>query len=419
MITMDLHCPTQQPPPIICHTNPTGLQGPQEELSKGEEQLRTKKSGRIASQGNLASTQQMDYNPANADGQGARHEYPAIETPVKIEMCDTVLPLASLSWPQHCSWPAPPTSSTASTANEARTALNNLFTACHNLSWKETGKNAAQISQRGGPRNNKNNNKNKNTAPPAPATQGPYSERQQYRYCQIHAYNTSLGYPAINPTDVMDMANQTHNLIIQVTGKNQGINHHYSRGFCPGNFSTNLINIYVNTKRGPKYFLHSRHLPEYKPKFPTQTTEKYPRGIHMGSTKEEILQALGTIHNVILNFTTEGGYGHAACLRTHNHQWYLLDSENPGPINLDTTPTEQGWQKISGHTYILTEELPSEIELNRFDPYGDNYTDPYQTGTVPDTPPPCKQKRWSSKQVQSNPQKNTPRSHPTNTPLKW
>ncbi len=99
-------------------------------------------------------------------------------------------------------------------------------------------------------------------------------------------------------------------------------------------------------------YMHFKELPEYRPQSPQQTTEKYSRGIHLGSTKEEIMQALGETNNVILNFTTERGYGHAACLRTHNQQWYLLDSENSGPINLDKNPSELGWQKVAGHTYM-------------------------------------------------------------------
>jgi hypothetical protein len=58
-------------------------------------------------------------------------------------------------------------------------------------------------------------------------------EKQQYRYCQVHAYNASAGQRIINPTAVMEMANKIHNHIMQVTGKPQGINHHYSRGFLP------------------------------------------------------------------------------------------------------------------------------------------------------------------------------------------
>ncbi len=118
------------------------------------------------------------------------------------------------------------------------------------------------------------------------------------------------------------------------------------------------------------------------------------------------------IQNVILNFTTEGGYGHAACLRIHNQQWYLLDSEKPGPINLDTTPSEQGWQKVSGHTYILNEELPSELELNRFDPYGTNYTERLQTGTVPDTPPSLHK---SGMEIQESPIRS-PQAYPKISP---
>ena len=221
-----------------------------------------------------------------------------------------------------------------------------------------------------------------------------------------------MGYPVMDPVAVMDMANKTHNHIVQVTGNPQGINHHYNKGFCPGNFSTNLINIYINTMQGPKKFLHPRPLPEYRPQSPIQTAEKYPRGIHLGSTREEALQALGPLRNVILNFTTEGGYGHAACLRIHNQQWYLLDSERPGPINLDSIPSEQGWQKVSGHTYILTEEQPPELELNRFDPHGTNYTDRYQTGTVPDTPPPLQK---NNMEIQESPIQS-PQAYPTIPP---
>jgi hypothetical protein len=137
--------------------------------------------------------------------------------------------------------------------------------------------------------------------------------------------------------------------------------------------------------------LHQHVLPEYTPKKPRQSAEKYPRGIHMGSTKEEILQALEGTQNVILNYTTTRGYGHSACLKIHNQQWYMLDSENQGPINLDTAPSEEGWEKVSGHTYILSETRPTDQQLDRFNPYGTNYTNPFQTGTVPDSPPPTHQ----------------------------
>ena len=186
----------------------------------------------------------------------------------------------------------------------------------------------------------------------------------------------------------MGMANKTHNHVVQVTGKIQGISHHYSRGLCPENFFRDLINNYINTMAGPKMYMHYKELPEYRPQFPQQTAEKYPRGIHLGSTTEEIMQALGETNNVILNFTTERGYGHAACLKMHNQQWYLQDSENSGPINLDKIPSELGWQKVAGHTYILTAERPNEQVMDRFNPHGTNYTNPHQTGTIPDTPPP-------------------------------
>ncbi len=97
---------------------------------------------------------------------------------------------------------------------------------------------------------------------------------------------------------------------------------------------------------------------------------------------------MGNTQNVILNYTTSGGYGHSACLKIHNQQWYFLDSENPGPINLDITPSEEGWKKVPGHTYILSEARPTDQQLDRFIPHGTDYTNPFQKGTVLDSPPP-------------------------------
>ena len=57
-----------------------------------------------------------------------------------------------------------------------------------------------------------------------------------------------LGYQAINPTEVMEMANKVHKNIITATGKAHGINHHFNRGASPGNFSTEIIHHYTHNK---------------------------------------------------------------------------------------------------------------------------------------------------------------------------
>jgi hypothetical protein len=104
----------------------------------------------------------------------------------------------------------------------------------------------------------------------------------------------------------MEMANKVHKNIITATGKAHGINHHFNRGASPGNFSTEIIHHYTHNKndgREKKYMI-SFVIPPYSPMIPTRTREKYPRGIHLGSTKEQILTGLGDHTNVILNFTT-------------------------------------------------------------------------------------------------------------------
>jgi hypothetical protein len=209
------------------------------------------------------------------------------------------------------------------------------------------------------------------------ANSGPYMEKQKYRYCQAHAVNASLGYRAIDPDMVMAMAEKIHLDITTATGREQGIRHHFNTGISPGNFSTEIINHFMRTTiydrpdyDGPKQYMTSTTTPAYVPAQPTHTREHYIRGIHSGSTKEQIISGLGEHTNVILNFTTSSGYGHAACLKKHLQQWYLLDSENPAPINLDK---EQKWHTVCGHTYILSNTLPLPLQLDRFNPHGEEY----------------------------------------------
>ena len=66
------------------------------------------------------------------------------------------------------------------------------------------------------------------------------------------------------------------------------------------------------------------------------------------------------------------------CLKKFRRHWYLLDSENAGPLNLDQTPLSLGWYQVQGHTYTLTPTVPHR-QLSRLDPHRNEWG---QRGTV-------------------------------------
>ena len=180
--------------------------------------------------------------------------------------------------------------------------------------------------------------------PNQPPHSSPYLERQEARYCQVHAYNALLGHRAIHPVKVLQLAEQTHNHIVQVTGRPVGIRGlQYCGGNSPGNFTTEMLNYYISTTHAPHKFITPLNI------LPCRPQDKYPRGIRAGSTKDQIMQGLQDHKGAILYFTTPNGYEHAACLKEHNQRWYLLDSENPLPINLDDPPPPpQGVGRCTG-----------------------------------------------------------------------
>ena len=200
----------------------------------------------------------------------------------------------------------------------------------------------------------------------------PYMEQQAARYCQVHALNAYHGSKVYDPEAAMILAEHTHEHIISVHPTSNGIrNIHYNVDPTPGNFSTELINFYISQQAGPKKYLTSLPLRQYRAAFPSPQEEQYPRGIHKGSSKSQIIQILGTHTRVILHYT-KGTYGHAVCLKKYRRHWYMLDSENPGPINLDSTPLSQGWHQVQGHAYITTDEVPTR-QLARMDPHSNEW----------------------------------------------
>ena len=80
------------------------------------------------------------------------------------------------------------------------------------------------------------------------------------------------------------------------------------------------------------------------------------------------------------------GYGHAACLKKHGRHWYLLDSERGHPLNLDSTPPEEGWHQVSGHTYTLTSITPTR-QLARLDPTSDEWNQRIEIDWTAGSPP--------------------------------
>jgi hypothetical protein len=181
----------------------------------------------------------------------------------------------------------------------------------------------------------------------------------------------------------MHTADELHNQLIITTNNPRGIlDVHYNKGNSPGNFSIPLINYYLLKQQQPAHpgYMTPLLLPTYSPTYPRSSPENYPRGIHLGSTKEQIMQLLQNHTAILLHYTTRNTRGHAVCLKKHENTWYLLDSEVGSPINLDTTPGKQEWQLLCGHTYTMTPTLPRDQGL--FDPTGPQWTNTPTTITL-------------------------------------
>jgi hypothetical protein len=196
-------------------------------------------------------------------------------------------------------------------------------------------------------------------------------EQQVARYCQAHSINAYMGYKFLNPEDIMKTADKIHHNLTFTTGNPTGIlNIHYNKGNMPGNFSIPLLNYHLihQDTPNPGGYLTSLRLPSYIAANPTAGPEQYPTGIHLGSTKHQILQLLGSHTAVLIHYTTKGHTGHAVCIKKYQENWYLLDSEIGRPINLDDNTETTGWQHISGHTYILSPNIPTD--QGHFNPHG-------------------------------------------------
>ena len=145
-----------------------------------------------------------------------------------------------------------------------------------------------------------------------------------------------------------------------------------------GNFSTPILNHYLH-----HHTTHGYINP--------LTTPVQPGGIHiaLGTTRAQFLHLLPTNTTRILLHGNSKGYGHATCIKLINNNWYLLDSEFRGPINLDNG-TDYTWEHLQGTCYHLTLDLPRDFHSHGFDSYHPipTHLTIDLTNTSPHPPPP-------------------------------
>ena len=195
---------------------------------------------------------------------------------------------------------------------------------------------------------------------PQSRTGGPYHERQINIYCQFYSINTFIGGPVLSGPRILAFAENLHTQLVTATRNPAGIrDRHYNKN-NPGNFSVPLTNKFISQHHcGQAHgYLTAQAIPPYIAAHgppPHQLRETYPRGIQLGSSREQICTALADKgwSRILLHYTTPMGYGHAVCLKQHHGEWFLINAEEPHPINLSKTPPTLGWHTVSGHIYTL------------------------------------------------------------------
>ena len=203
-------------------------------------------------------------------------------------------------------------------------------------------------------------------------TEMPYHENQYKQFCHIHAINAYTGKQALQTHQVMQSAQALHQTVNKKWGAVlQGV--HYQSE--TGNFSSMMVNYCIKQAQLDIGYLQASQRPSNNgpTTYPDitenyhreiqahQADENYDSGIEIGSSKNQVLRRVSPHTRIILHNTVLAQgytYGHAVCLKYHNQKWYLIDSEKPEPIDLDSIPEREGWGQVCGIIYTLTAHEP-------------------------------------------------------------
>ena len=219
----------------------------------------------------------------------------------------------------------------------------------------------------------------------SPTNSTHYWEPQVASHCQIHAFNTYLGFRALDLYKVLEFSVKLNTHVRASTQQHWTLDGNYFHS-STGNYTVPLINFYLATKKSHLGYItghqNSRtYIPHYTPAT-TETSENYSAGILLGSSREQVLQRIPP-HCSRFMLHYNAGYGHAKTLKLHNGEWWDLDSENmQGPKRLHSSD----WQHLQGHIYVLTHTTLS-FQAHPFQPELYYKPNNHTTTTDPDPEP--------------------------------
>ncbi len=170
-----------------------------------------------------------------------------------------------------------------------------------------------------------------------PAGKHMYLKKQDKQYYQVHSLNALLGQKAVSPQDMVKCCQLETTFKTSLAGMLQTGWFHATNG----NFNTQVINAWLHHYSQPTV-----RLVAIKTFIPAKSSkEDFTAVIPTGLSEFRVSWIAGDQADESLD------YGHAVCVRKHltTNKWYLLDSERPKPIEMNTTE----WAKLRGTVEVL------------------------------------------------------------------